>query len=70
LGNDEVPLSGILVPDSGQHFGVELDLLIKVPFLRCLFDVVFNFSAWGVKVGPVGIGLEREGVDVGRDVTG
>lgn len=57
-----LPLAGVFVPDGLYHLGVELHLVIEIPFAHCTQNVLLDLGAGGIELGPVGIGLEQKGI--------
>lgn len=64
LINLDLPFSNLIIPDRLFDLGVELDVLVKIPFLHCALDVLVDFWTRSVKVRPVRIGLEEERIRI------
>lgn len=54
----EMPLAGFAIPACGLHPVVQLDVLVAMILVACVFDVLLDLVAARIEVFPIGLELE------------
>ncbi|CFE39143.1 Uncharacterised protein [Mycobacterium tuberculosis] len=68
VGGEHVPAAFVVVPVAAIDERIELDVAAQAVLVGDPFEVAQDFVPVGKQVFPVRLGLEREGVQVRRDV--